>query len=52
MWRILKEYLTRIPGNDDNMVQLGDKGREKLEHHPSLLPLPSDVVMVLLGATV
>lgn len=27
------------------------KEREKLEHHPSLLLLPSDVETVLLGAT-
>lgn len=28
------------------------KGVEKLEHHPSLLVLPSDVETVLLGATI
>lgn len=36
----------------DNTEQEGDKGREKLEHHPSLRLLPSDVETVLLGATI
>lgn len=41
----------QVPGNGDNAEQQGDKGREKLEHHPSLLLLPFDVETVLLGAT-
>lgn len=42
------EYRERVITLSSKVI----KGREKLEHHPSLLLLPSDVETVLLGATI
>ncbi len=36
----------------ERVIMLSSKVREELEHHPSLLRLPSDVETVLLGATI